>query len=294
MMHAMVEGIQSSYKKLLALACATVLACALGIGISTVAADEAYAEGYDYTVTLYAGNGTIDGKDSIVVGTYGYGKHVTIDLSKVTPPDDRYYVKGVRLVGHDDLTELVFPVKENTQLVVDYGLKKDQTDYTVKYVDVDGNQLMEAQTFQGNVGDKPVVAYQYIEGYQPKNALNMTGTLSKNEAANVFTFVYEPVAEGGDSGVVGEGTEGESAGEGSEAAEGEGAEGADGEEAAGPAELVDIDDEANPLANIGQEDPNGFSIASVLPWVMGVLVAAAIIAVIALIVVRTRAAKQEA
>lgn len=39
-----------------------------------------------------------------------------------------------------------------------------------------------------------MVAYHYIEGYQPQ-AYNLTKTLSKNEAENVFTFVYEPVPE---------------------------------------------------------------------------------------------------
>ena len=39
-----------------------------------------------------------------------------------------------------------------------------------------------------------MVAYHYIEGYQPQ-AYNLTKTLSKNEAENVFTFVYEPVPQ---------------------------------------------------------------------------------------------------
>lgn len=39
-----------------------------------------------------------------------------------------------------------------------------------------------------------MVAYHYIEGYQPQ-AYNLTKTLSKNEAENVFTFVCEPVPE---------------------------------------------------------------------------------------------------
>ena len=39
-----------------------------------------------------------------------------------------------------------------------------------------------------------MVAYHYIEGYQPQ-AYNLTKTLSKNEAETVFTFVYEPVPE---------------------------------------------------------------------------------------------------
>ena len=65
--------------------------------------------------------------------------------------------------------------------------------YTVNYEDEQGNKLAESQTFYGNVGDKPVVAYRYIENYVPQ-ALALTKTLSDNEAENVFTFKYAPGA----------------------------------------------------------------------------------------------------
>ena len=65
--------------------------------------------------------------------------------------------------------------------------------YTVNYEDEQGNKLAESQTFYGNVGDKPVVAYRYIEDYVPQ-ALSLTKTLSDNEAENVFTFKYAPGA----------------------------------------------------------------------------------------------------
>ena len=42
--------------------------------------------------------------------------------------------------------------------------------------------------------DRPVIAYQYIEGYQPQ-AYNLTKTLSKDPAENVFTFIYSPLPE---------------------------------------------------------------------------------------------------
>lgn len=78
----------------------------------------------------------------------------------------------------------------------------------------------------------------------------------------------------------------------------EGADGAEGDaaenQAAGsdePAELIDIDDEGNPLAGISTENAEGFSIANVLPWVLGVLVVIALISVIALMVAKKRAGK---
>ena len=65
--------------------------------------------------------------------------------------------------------------------------------YTVNYQDASGNSLAESQTFYGNVGDKPVVAYRYVENYIP-DALALTKTLSDNESENVFTFTYTPGA----------------------------------------------------------------------------------------------------
>lgn len=302
MMRTILEGVQSSSRKFAAFVGALVLAATLSVVATSVVADKAYADEYEYTVTLYAGNGQINGKDSVVVGTYGYGKQATIDWTKydITLPDDRYYVKGVRLAGHDDSSVAApsFVVKENTQYVIAYGLKKDQTNYTVKYVDANGVELAEPQTFAGNVGDKPVVAHRYIDGYEPQNALNITGTLDKNEAANVFTFVYAPAAatEAGEAGSSADNaTAGESADENGDAGgdatvEDDGQQG----DAAGPVELADIDDEENPLAGMSREDQNGLSVANVLPWVFGVLVVAALIAVIALVVARNRAAKHDA
>lgn len=81
--------------------------------------------------------------------------------------------------------------------MVGYGIRGDMVAYTVNYQDADGNELAPSQQFYGNVGDKPVVAYRYIDGYIPQAAA-LTKTLSSNEAENVFTFVYEE----GESGTV--------------------------------------------------------------------------------------------
>ena len=292
MMRMVVEGAKRSTIKAFGCVCAVLFALAICFGVQATIADEAQAaESYKYTVTLYAGNGSINGKDAVTVDTYDYGDQATIDVSDfdIVCPDDRYYVKGVRQVGHEDssVDAPSFIVKEDTQYVVAYGLKKDQTEYTVNYVDEAGNQLAPSQTFKGNIGDKPVVAYQYIEGYQP-NAWNITGTLSGNTEANVFNFVYSVAPEGstieGITGTAGAGDEG------ADGAEGDAAE----NQAAGsdePAELIDIDDEGNPLAGISTENAEGFSIANVLPWVLGVLVVIALISVIALMVAKKRAGK---
>ena len=110
--------------------------------------------------------------------------------------DEKYYVKGIRLSGRDNSEALAAPafrVNGDADYVVAYGIKGDMVAYTVNYEDEQGNKLAESQTFYGNVGDKPVVAYRYIENYVPQ-ALALTKTLSDNEAENVFTFKYAPGA----------------------------------------------------------------------------------------------------
>ena len=86
-----------------------------------------------------------------------------------------------------------FIVTGDADYVVAYGIKGNMVAYTVNYQDASGNSLAESQTFYGNVGDKPVVAYRYVENYIP-DALALTKTLSDNESENIFTFTYKPGA----------------------------------------------------------------------------------------------------
>lgn len=109
----------------------------------------------------------------------------------------RYYVKGIRASGRDNNTvsSAAFPVGEDMDYVVAYGIKGEQVKYVVNYVDTAGDALAPSDTYWGNVGDKPRVAYRYIEGYQPQT-YNLTKTLSKNDAENVFTFIYRRIPAG--------------------------------------------------------------------------------------------------
>ena len=175
----------------------SLLTVSMTIGASTMSVMA--ADGYTYKVTLSAGNkGTINGqakeeRDSLVAGST-----VTFNLKDVQVTDDKYYVKGIRLSGRDNASsELLntpgFIVKGDADYVVAYGIKGNMVAYTVNYQDASGKSLAESQTFYGNVGDKPVVAYRYVENYIP-DALALTKTLSNNESENVFTFTYKPGA----------------------------------------------------------------------------------------------------
>lgn len=171
---------------------------------------------YTYTVTFSAGNqgilSTADGISISVDGGGDYeisledgGKSVRItgltaanyvrflNSAASVGDDSKYYVKGIRMAGRDDSLDLAyFPVERDQDYVVAYGIKGDMVQYTVNYEDAAGNQLYPPQIYYGNVGDKPVIAYLYVEGYQPQ-AYNLTKVLQSDASENVFTFVYSPV-----------------------------------------------------------------------------------------------------
>lgn len=177
-------------KMLVSLLSVTVIAAA-----PAVTAMAAQTTPYTYKVTLSAGNkGTIDGQQKVEEVNLTAGSTISFDLNDIQVTDEKYYVKGIRLSGRDNAEALAAPaftVNGDADYVVAYGIKGDQVAYTVEYKDADGNKLADSQTFYGNVGDKPVVAYRYIENYIPQ-ALALTKTLSDNEADNVFTFTYTP------------------------------------------------------------------------------------------------------
>ncbi|MCI6536248.1 MucBP domain-containing protein [uncultured Eubacterium sp.] len=165
-----------------------------GIGAAPVMAAQTTTP-YTYKVTLSAGNkGTIKGQQKVEETDLAAGSTVTFNLNDILVTDEKYYVKGIRLSGRDNSEALAAPafvVDSDADYVVAYGIKGNMVAYTVNYEDEQGNTLAESQTFYGNVGDKPVVAYRYIENYVPQ-ALTLTKTLSDNAANNVFTFKYAP------------------------------------------------------------------------------------------------------
>lgn len=157
-------------------------------------------QAYTYTVRFFSGaQGTIDGEEMVVYQNLQDGDRVTFNQRSVTLNDDsKYYIKGIRESGKDNNTangRSSFSVSSDMDYVVVYGLLTDAVAYTINYVDQDGNTLAPSETYYGNVGDAPVIAYLYIEGYQPQ-AYNLTGVLQRNAADNVFNFVYRRIDTG--------------------------------------------------------------------------------------------------
>lgn len=175
----------------------SLLTVSMTLGASTMSVMADDTTPYTYKVTLSAGNkGTINGQNKIEQANIAPDSTVTFNLNDIQVTDDKYYVKGIRLSGRDNNETLAAPsftVDKDADYVVAYGIKGNMVAYTVNYQDASGKSLAESQTFYGNIGDKPVVAYRYIENYIP-DALALTKTLSDNESENVFTFTYTPGA----------------------------------------------------------------------------------------------------
>lgn len=270
---------------------------------------------YKFTVTLSAGNqGTFDGTDTVEVTDVDPGT-ISVNFSayqdQLQISDEKYYAKGIRLSGRDNSDASYSPtwtsgeVTEDTDYVVAYGMEGDMVAYTVQYLDEDGNELAPANTYYGSVGDKPVVAFQYIEGYLPQ-AYNLTKTLSANEADNIFPFVYAPSSETqtivttvtendtvvtttggtgttaggdnapGDTPAGGTAEENEPAGDGGDDAEAD--DTAETDEDAGPQETIDLDEDEVPLGNMESDD--SVRETSVMPIVLGILAAVIAVAII--------------
>lgn len=166
-------------------------------------------EGYTYTIRIFAGaQGSIKGQDVVTITGLNYGDRFSFNQKAVTLNNNsKYYIKGIRESGKDNNTikatsknkDVVtsspsFVVTGDMDYVVGYGLLGDAVAYTVNYVDNKGETLAPSETYYGNLGDKPVIAYLYIDGYVPQ-AYNLTGKLLEDPAKNQFTFVYTPLSE---------------------------------------------------------------------------------------------------
>lgn len=184
---------------------------ALFLVISSFGVSAAENEPYTYKITFYSGNiGSFAGetglnisnkdaevhvtKDKITISELNLGDVVTFNAQANVKLDktDKHYVQGFRLSGYDNDTveKSVITVERDRDYTVAYGIEGNMTSYTIKYQTKDGKTLAPNEVYYGNVGDKPVVPYLYIDGYVPQY-LALTKTLSSTESENVFTFVYE-------------------------------------------------------------------------------------------------------
>lgn len=202
-------------KKILSLVTVLCLSCIL----PAASVRAASPDDYTYTITIYAGNqGTFTdsvrlfvdhtkskstlksdvkmAKGMVRITGLVRNDFITMELqtdSVQMTEGAKYYVKGIRKSGRDNsaVATSVLEVDRDADYVVAYGVKGKMVKYTVNYQDAAGNQLLPSDEFYGNIGDKPVVAYKYVENYEPE-VRALAKTLDANEAKNEFTFVYTP------------------------------------------------------------------------------------------------------
>lgn len=131
--------------------------------------------------------------------TLDWGAKENVDL--VGTDNGKYIVQGVRLSGTETIVQSSFTMDKDMDYVVAYGVNGSPVSYTIRYVDTEGNQLLDPVTRSGKVGDRPVVPYRDIAGYLPQ-AYNLTRILVDPQStdyvageSNIFTFVYTPIPE---------------------------------------------------------------------------------------------------
>ncbi len=188
-----------------------LLGVSLAFGLVLAMAFPQTAQAYTYTVRIYAGqqgtivsgNGKITGQgEALVFEGLSYNDRIDFHNNMVSLKDgSKYYIKGIRQSGKgtEEISETgnskrtaSFTVTKDQDFVVAYGVLTEPVQYTIRYHNAAGQELAPSETYYGNVGDRPVIAYQYIEGYQPQ-AYNLTKTLSADPGENVFTFIYTPL-----------------------------------------------------------------------------------------------------
>ncbi len=187
-----------------------VLTLLLALCMGLPAAAFAALDDTTYTIRLYGGNrGTVNGQDMVEWTGVHYGDTVDLGQANITVTDGKYYAKGARPAGLDNVKDVVYvadvdangklsgtvTVTEDADYVIAYGVLADRVEYTVRYVDAAGNELAASQKFMGDIGDTPATAAPYFENYVP-NAYTATLALTGDPDQNVITFTYARLATG--------------------------------------------------------------------------------------------------
>ena len=288
-----------------------------------------HAAPYTYRITIYGGlQGTVNGQEKLVVDL-PMGSQWNANDYDVVPNDDRYFCNSdFEIAGQEGTPLFVFEVTSDVDIVPVYHLKGDLVEYRVQYLHSGDNAvLLPQQTFFGNIGDKPVVAYRFLEGYIPTTYAE-TKTIVEDPAQNTFTFYYltveearqqiidrgdifdgyyydgtsyVPIVGGGGAGTAagagaaaGAGTSSEEAGAGTNQAGGNGAEINNNQTpTTQPQDIVDLDENDVPQALNPDEPGNNAGGNSALPWVAGIAAVAVLGALIVFLATRKKEDKEE-
>lgn len=130
----------------------------------------------------------INGNDTTIIFP-DKSEHV-FKLTKANDPENKYYFKGYHISGQVDEMLGVFNIDKDLILVGTYGVANSLTEYRVRYIDTDGNEILPTDTMYANEGDQPIVGCRYKAGYIPNVAMMQSDPLKKG-VIQVFTFIYK-------------------------------------------------------------------------------------------------------
>ena len=157
------------------------------------------ADDYTYNMKVSAGNnGKIDvgggAKTKVTYEAQPGENFPTLTTGDVQVTNSKYTVIGFKEAGRDTLMQQVPAVSskiasDDLSYVAVYGVSSGLVKYTVRYLDADGNSLMDDATYYGQKGSQIMVSFKYIEGYAP-TAYNLTKTLKADSSENVLAFRY--------------------------------------------------------------------------------------------------------
>lgn len=168
------------------------------LAVMGIPAKMALGEDYTYTIRVFSGNkGSIGNSDSIILEKRK-GEEVNLrDEAPVSVNDRNYYHKGFREAGRDsDFPYMSFRVDRDLDLVASYGMRADMARLTVHLREYGTGTALQSdagvseRTYEFKIGDKPVIAFEHVEGYRPLYQ-NMTGTISGDTE---WTLEYVKVA----------------------------------------------------------------------------------------------------
>lgn len=262
-----------------------IVALTVLLVLAVPAAPSCFAKETTYTVKVYPGKkGSLNADTEYADHQYRDTFKGNVTIGDISVKDDTtYYVKGFRLTGHDKkeyVTTLSgFQVTRDLTYEVVYGVKGEMVAYTVRYVDDSGKAVSSEDVYYGKVGDKPTVAYKYLQTYMPVT-YTMAKTLSANPEENVFEFIYTSVGRKNRAPVnpVAPLSKARENAAGDESSE----------EASGPVQFVDLDgDEAVP------PEPRTNEKKSKLPIVLGIIGAIILAAMVACIAILSRRMKRK-
>ncbi|SFO16826.1 hypothetical protein SAMN05216351_10411 [Pseudobutyrivibrio sp. JW11] len=124
--------------------------------------------------------------------TFNFGDLIKVKTDNTETETSKYYVKGLRVAGSDDLVNdtnksVTLHVVGDESYVVAYGVG-NIISYTVRYVDEDENELLPDETLYAAEGEVVYVPARHIKGYVPDYYYRTASNGLKKDT--VFTFEY--------------------------------------------------------------------------------------------------------